>query len=292
MLRSMTGFGSATLEASGWTVRAEARSVNHRHLLVKVRLPSEIAAAEGDLEACVRERIERGSIQLHVDADSPAAGEVEIDAKLAGRYRARLARLASELGLEDRPTLATLLALPGVVGAGARRPAEDSRLRRALVKCAEQALDALVRMREVEGAAIGKDLARHARALRKLAGRIHARMPEVVRSHQTALRGRVEALLGGKDALAPADLAREVALLADRLDVSEELARLASHLDQLDGFLARGGRVGRELDFLVQELFRELNTIGSKCADARVARDVIEAKALAERLREQVQNLE
>jgi uncharacterized protein (TIGR00255 family) len=292
MLRSMTGFGAATLAADGWTVHAEARSVNHRHLLVKVRLAPELSAAEGELEAAVREAVERGSVQLLVEASSRAANEVEIDAQLAKRYRARLARLSRELGLDERPTLATLLALPGVVGAQAQQPAEDKRLRRALVRAAQRALAGLVRMRQVEGAAIGKDLARHARALARLARRIEKRMPDVVRGHQQGLRARVQALLGGQEALAPADLAREIALLSDRLDVSEELVRLASHLAQLDGLLARGGRVGRELDFLVQEVFRELNTIGSKCADARVAHDVIEAKAIAERLREQVQNLE
>ncbi len=288
----MTGFGAATLEAEGWAFQVEVRSVNHRHLLVKIRLAPEFSAAEGDVEACVRERIERGAIHVHVDAQSPAPGEAEIDAALAKRYRARIARLASELDLEDSLSLSTLLSLPGVIGAQSRRPAENERLRRALVRATEKALDAMIHMREVEGAALGKDLLRNARGMRKLAQRIAKQMPNVVRSHQRNLRERVEELLDGQDVLAPTDLAREIAVLADRLDVSEELARLGSHLDQLDGLLARGGRVGRELDFLVQEIFREVNTLGAKCSDARVAHWVIEAKTLAERLREQVQNLE
>jgi uncharacterized protein (TIGR00255 family) len=117
-------------------------------------------------------------------------------------------------------------------------------------------------------------------------------MPRVVRAARAGLEKRLAALLGGKTPVARADLAREVALLADKLDVSEELARLASHLEQLEGFLARGGRVGRQLDFLVQEVFREVNTIGSKCADATVTHWVVEAKTHVERLREQVQNVE
>jgi uncharacterized protein (TIGR00255 family) len=156
----------------------------------------------------------------------------------------------------------------------------------------DQALARMLEMRTAEGMALAADLRRNAAELEKLAARIQKRMPSIVRGHRTALAKRVQALLGGKVPVTGADLAREVALQADKLDVAEELARLASHLQQLERFVERGGRIGRQLDFLVQEIFREVNTIGAKCSDATVAHWVVEAKTRVERLREQVQNVE
>jgi uncharacterized protein (TIGR00255 family) len=154
------------------------------------------------------------------------------------------------------------------------------------------ALEALTQMREREGAATKRDLQKNAAAIARVVARIQKRMPAAVRAHQKALHARVAELLGGSAGLQPTDLAREIALIADRMDVAEELTRLASHLDQLAGLLAKKGPVGRSLDFLVQEFLREANTIGSKCNDARVSHDVVEVKTLIERLREQVQNVE
>jgi len=148
-------------------------------------------------------------------------------------------------------------------------------------------------MREAEGEALRADLVKHARALARLTARIEKRMPTVVRAHQQSLKQRIELLLDGRVDVQGPELARELAVIADKGDVSEEVARIASHLEQLDGLLDGAQRaVGRRLDFLVQELFREVNTIGSKCGDAQVAHWVVEAKTVVERLREQVQNVE
>ncbi len=293
MLRSMTGFGAAALEANGWALQAEVRSVNHRHLLIKIRLPTSLSVFEGDIETLVKEKIERGSVSVIIHADrSGGAQGVEIDEALAQHYQRRIERLARRLGLAERITLPALLALPGVVAPEGRRSAESSALRRALSRVASAALERMIEMREAEGQTTKAALARHVQATHDLVERIEKRMPRILRDHQRNLKQRVEELLDGPQRLETSDLAREIALLADRLDVSEELARIESHLEQLEKFVARGGRVGRQLDFLVQELFREINTVGSKCSDARVAHWVIEAKTHVERLREQVQNLE
>jgi uncharacterized protein (TIGR00255 family) len=164
--------------------------------------------------------------------------------------------------------------------------------RRALLRAVDGALTALIEMRDHEGRALAADLTKHATAIARVVARIEKRMPQVVRAHQKALRQRVDELLDGRSTVQPADLAREVALIADRMDVSEELSRLHSHMDQLARLVEKKGPVGRSLEFLVQEFLREANTIGSKCNDARMAHDVVELKTLIERLREQVQNVE
>jgi uncharacterized protein (TIGR00255 family) len=295
MLRSMTGFGAAAHEDErGFSLRVEIRSVNHRHLSIKTRLPEGLAALEHEVEGRVRAACERGALSVHVAAERHgAARPARLDLELARRYRAELDELARALGLPATLPLEALLALPGVVaaeeGSGLPREVEER-----LLELVDRALAELLAMRAAEGAALLSDLRKHALASEKLVQRVEKRMPTVVRAHRESLRRRVRELLG--PGAAPAALAgepaRELALLADRLDVSEEIARLKSHLTQLERSLARGGRIGRQLDFLVQEIFREVNTIGAKCADARVAHWVVEAKTHVERLREQVQNVE
>lgn len=292
MLRSMTGFGAAADEGrSGTPLRVEVRSVNHRHLALKTRLPEALFALESELEGRVRARCERGAVTVHVVAErGGAGGGARIDHALARRYRDELAGLASELGLAPTLSLDALVGLPGVLGPADGEAGDE--LARAALGLLDQALERMLAMRTREGAALEADLRKHARALAQLAARIEKRMPRVVRANHASLAKRLQALLGGKLPVARDELAREIALLADKLDVSEELARLASHLAQLDALLAKGGRIGRQLDFLVQEILREVNTIGSKCSDATVAHWVVEAKTHVERLREQVQNVE
>jgi len=289
----MTGFGASTREEGELSLHAEVRSVNHRHLLVKTRLTGEFSFLEGDVEALVKKRLGRGSVSVSL-APTRAAGAVraKIQPDVARRYHAEIAGLAKSLGVSGEVSLDTLLSLPGVIAGAESDPADSKRLQRAVLGTIEQALTRLVEMRETEGAAIAADLTKHAAATSKLVERIGKRMPGVVRTHQKNLEKRVNELLDGRQSVSSADVAREVALLADRLDVSEELSRLESHLAQLDALIAKGGRLGRKLDFLVQEIFREINTIGAKCSDAKIAHWVVDAKTHAERLREQVQNVE
>jgi uncharacterized protein (TIGR00255 family) len=292
MIRSMTGFGRAQVEEGGLAVRAEMRSVNHRHLQVKARLPGELAYLEPAVEALVRKGLERGAVTLSVAVTrGPAAGAAALDVELARRYQRSLARLARELGIDARVDLALLVGLPGVLGA-ADDEQERGREEKLVLRAVRRALDALVEMRAHEGASLAKDLRANARAVGRIAARIRRRMPAVVREHHASLVRRLNELLDGRSSVQPADLPRELALLAERVDVGEELARLASHLDQVERLLAAGGGVGRKLDFLAQELFREANTIGAKCNDAAVSHAVVDLKTHIERLREQVQNLE
>jgi uncharacterized protein (TIGR00255 family) len=296
----MTGFGAASLADGAISARAEIRSVNHRHLQVKTRLPSDVNHLEPDIEALVRKSLERGSVTVTINLQrEPGAGAAGIDVAVAREYRRRLAELAGALELADEVRVDTILGLPGVIVP--REPTAPSEREDALVqRCVARAIEALVAMRDAEGGALLDDLVKNTRAIEKIVGKIEKRMPKVVKEHHAALIKRLNELLLGTDArkktlhasVDPSDLSRELALLADRMDTSEEFTRLKSHLSQWESLLERGNAVGRQLDFLVQELLREANTIGAKCNDAPTAHAVVELKTLIERLREQVQNVE
>jgi uncharacterized protein (TIGR00255 family) len=291
-LLSMTGFGAASVDAAGLLVRVEVRAVNHRGLQVKVRASGELGALESDVEARVRAQLARGSVVVNVDVQR--SGDVAcqgLDVAAAARWVDSLRGLAVELGLEGHVTLELLVGLPGVVAEDARGALELSDDERAAVLAAvDAAVVSLNEMRAREGQALARDLLENAREVERLVDLVRERMPEVVRAHHEALRTRLAELIG--QSVPATDLAREAALIADRMDVGEELARLGSHLHQLRTLIADGGQVGRKLDFLAQEFFREANTTGAKCNDAGVAHLVVDLKTHIERLREQVQNIE
>ncbi|MBL8859573.1 MAG: YicC family protein [Planctomycetes bacterium] len=297
----MTGFGAALVSEADLSVRVEVRSVNHRHLQVKTRLPNEHAQLENDVESAVRGRLERGAVTVSINLERTRRGApAVIDGAVAARYKAEIEKLARELSLDPDISIETLLALPGVISA-----AEDDSGReheaKLIMKALARAIDELVAMREREGASLLADLQKNSGLIAKVQAKLEKRMPKALAEHHKNLHERVEELLGSgvrKGAqgravsLEGVDLARELALLADKMDVSEEFTRLTSHLSQLEKMLAGSKPVGRQLDFLVQEFLREANTIGSKCNDAEAAHAVVELKTLIERLREQVQNVE
>lgn len=295
MLRSMTGFGAAAATAGGAEARVEIRSVNHRHLQVKARLPQSLAHLEPQIEALVRTKLSRGSVTVSVDVDRPRAAAARIDAKALRAWCEEIARATKAAGLEAEYGFDTLLGLPGVLATNAdddRGEADEALVLGALTG----ALEGLDSMRAREGKALAADLRKNGKAIQAIAKKLEKRMPLVVKEQHAALKQRVTELLDGVPRngrnLTDQDLAREVALLADKMDVSEELTRLASHLVQLEALITSESPAGRPLDFLVQEFFREANTVGSKCNDAQAAHLVVELKTLVERLREQVQNVE
>ncbi len=238
--------------------------------------------------------------------------EVALNADVAKRWCRLLTRTATELDLHGRPDLSLVVGLPGVLG-GDVDQSQLAKGSQQVLAVVDRALDALVEMRAAEGVALATEIERLAHETGRLRALIEERIPTVVAAHHAALVERVALLLGAHGGetrgtggaaatagsrssaaaqLDPADLARELALLADRLDVTEELARLASHQDQLAKLVTSGDAVGRKLDFLVQEFHREANTIGAKVNDAATAHLVVDLKVAIERLREQVQNIE
>jgi len=288
----MTGFGLGEVQADGLTVRVEVRSVNHRFLQARYRLPAEFADLEPQVDQAVKQRLSRGAVTLTAIATRAAAPQtVQVDDAVAARYLELLGKTAATLGVENDIKLSHLVGLPGVVASQADGAAHEEESQ-VLLGAVGTALDHLVAMRAEEGQALEADIRKHMGAIAELRAVIEGRMPVVVQEHFEASRKRAEDLLGPDSKIDPKDLSRELAMLAERSDVAEEISRLDSHANQLDVILSKGGEVGRKLDFLVQELYREANTVGSKAGDAEVAHAVVELKTHIERVREQVQNME
>ena len=293
MPRSMTGYGAS--HAAGTRVRAEVeiRSVNGRTLKISVRAPALLAPRESELEALVRKVVRRGSLVIYVRLQFVRSEDlVRIRPEVVEGFAKAVQRLRKQGLVEGPLTVEALASVPGALEGGAEdplRPADWRVVAQALV----EALEALDTMRQREARHLVRDLRKIVERMRKTLGRIRRRQPTVVREYQARLKDRVDVLLAGSGAaLDDATLAREVALFADRCDITEEITRLAAHLDECDGYLGRDGEVGRTLEFLGQELLREANTIGSKSADVDLARDVIALKGDIDRLKEQVANLE
>jgi uncharacterized protein (TIGR00255 family) len=294
----MTGYGRGAVESRGMRAAVEIRAVNHRFLDIKLRGSQLAPELEDAVTAAVRKRLERGAVNVTVRVEQPGdAAAVQIDREAARRVHAELSALRQELGIDELVTLALVCSQPGVLVSRADDSAgEDTdRDRSACVQEAlAQALDALVRMRETEGAALARDLGGRFGRLSELAEEIAGHAQVAPAEARQRLEERLSRLVEGTGiAIPPERLAQEVAILADRLDVTEELVRLRSHLEHAEVMCTEAaGGVGRRLDFLVQEMGRELNTIASKSHALPIARAVVEAKAELERVREQVQNIE
>lgn len=291
---SMTGRGTGAAAGRLARVEVELSSVNRKQLDVDVGLPRFLAAYESRVLETVQGRLSRGRVSGDVRvtwAEAAQAAGAKVDLGLARAAVGALRAAAKKLDLPDDLKASALLALPGLVAFE-----HGERDLEALWPTVRQALEAalakLQAMRKKEGAALGRDLRMRLGILRKLAREIAARAPGVAETYRANLLKRIAAALPGSDLAADDRLLKEVALFADKADVTEELVRIDSHFRQAEDALKAGGVVGRALDFLVQEMGREINTIGSKANDAEIARRVVAAKAELERFREQVQNVE
>ena len=293
-LSSMTGFGRGEAAGHGVKVTIELSSVNRRQFECHLSLPRDFAALEAGLHRLVQGGIRRGQVKGVLQAaaapGAARAGGLHLDLARARAQVEALRRAGKKLGLQDDLSISLLLTLPDVASFDVR-PEDPQALWPVVRQAAEQALDNLRRMRAREGAALARDLTRRSKRLRALYARAAKRAAAAPAAYRDALARRLTRL-GGDIPADPALLARELVVFADRSDVSEELTRLASHLDQMDRLLGSAEPVGRELDFLCQELLREINTVGSKANDAQLAALVVTFKSQLEALREQVQNIE
>ncbi len=291
MIRSMTGFGSGRGSASGEEIAVEVRSVNHKFCEVKVRLPRELSALELEITRVVKDRLARGGVEVTVRRAGPGGSMApRVDAALAEAYARAYAEVAARLGLHGQVQLSDIIAAEGVIRLD-DRDADLDAARGATEKALLAALEALVAMRVREGEALRKDLAARLNTVETLVVRVETLAPQAVEHHRARLAERVVELTRGI-ALDPGRLAQEIALLAERTDVAEEVTRLRSHVAQARVLLGSGEPAGRKLDFLVQEMHREANTIGSKSQHAEISTVVVALKAEIERMREQVQNVE
>ena len=287
-MKSMTGFGAARCDVAGYHVVVEAKSVNGRFLKITAKMPSTMSAFESQLEARVKERIRRGSVHISIFLQRTAADAlVQVNEDVIRAYQGVFTRL----GL----THERFAMLPGVLGPTQTERHEplSAELMPAISACVEEALSGLLAMRQHEGDALRAILQDLCVQIAAGAGTVRTRAPHVVTEYQHKLHGRLEMLLAGVEgSIDPQQLAREVAVYADRCDVTEEVDRLGAHLQQTTELLQEAGEIGRTLEFLAQEMHREVNTIGSKSADPALSRCVIQLKSDVERFKEQVANVE
>jgi uncharacterized protein (TIGR00255 family) len=294
MLLSMTGFGEARSDQEGWIVAVELRAVNSRYFKLNFRVTEGFAGLEPRIEALLRGRIRRGTVYVQLRLERTAAPEnFRINSGVLLRYRHELEMLAREWPEGRPPHLESLLLLPGVVEESQTRQASLDEIWAIVEPPTIEAAQALNSMRTQEGAALLKDLRDLADAIATRLDAIAARAPQVVAEYRQRLRERVNQALSELNVtVEPADLVREITLFCDRSDISEEIVRMRSHVEQFRSTLSLRESSGRKLEFIVQEMGRETNTIGSKANDVDIAREVVEIKTDLERIREQVQNVE
>ena len=292
MISSMTGFGRATVASDGREITIELKSVNHRYLDLAFRMPRHIGFIEDVLRQLLSEQLSRGHVDIYVNYRNTRmdARTVVIDEALMGAYLTAARKAAAQYELKYDISLSTAMRFPDVtdvIEAEEDRDAVAALAREAVLR----AVTALKRMRAGEGERLCNDLLNRVTTVESIAAKIDTRAPLVVEEYRTKLSERIESMLGGVE-VDRTRLATEVALFADKASINEELVRLASHVTEMRKVLGSDEAAGRRLDFVVQEMNREFNTIGSKANDAEITNLVIAGKGEIEKIREQVQNIE
>jgi uncharacterized protein (TIGR00255 family) len=292
VLKSMTGYGKGEASAPNGSFLVEIRSVNHRYGEISVRMPRSFYAVENEVKRLVGSVLKRGKIDISVQWDETAAENTapQLDMAVARGYYDAYSRLAKELNLPQDAAPSYIMSQKGVMKEVAGT-VDETELLPQLLAAVQAAVAALDGMRTREGEALALDLQARRLQIAGWSAQIGERTPQVVLEYRQKLKARLEQLLEGTE-MDESRLSQEVALLADRCDITEELVRLASHFSQFDEALRSSEPVGRKLDFLMQEMNREVNTIGSKSNDAGITNLVIRIKAEMEKMREQVQNVE
>lgn len=293
-MRSMTGHGRGEATAEGHKVTVELSSVNRRQSEISIHLPREIEPLEAQIRNELNREVSRGRLTVKVTLHATGlemSGRFRLNMGLARAYVRELRHLAKELALEGGLTLEMVARAPGVFQIDDSW-AEADRYWSLVLEALGKALAGLVRMREREGAHLERDLRRRVAVMRKLVTKIRREAPNVVTRYREALRERIAAAGVEAPGLEDERLLKELVYFADRSDITEELTRMGSHFQQFEDCLKSGEPVGRTLDFLAQEMNREVNTIGSKANDSAISREVVQLKAELEKFREQAQNVE
>lgn len=298
MLRSMTGYAQAQAEEGFWGLRVTVKALNHRFLDLRLRLPEELAAAEPQLRARVREQVRRGHLEVQFQVESLERRALEVNEEFLRGYLELYRRLQQEHQLTGEPDLTAMLRLPGVlrIDPTPLAPEAAEQLAHVAERLLDQALERLDEMRRAEGAALEQELSTCLERIRAGQRELSQLSEQAQPAAHRRLTQRLHELLG-ESPVDPTRLAEEAAYLAQRSDVREELTRLASHAEQFAGLLASDGAIGKRLDFLVQEMHRETSTLlakapGLEAEGLEMTRVGLEVKAQVERLREQVQNVE
>lgn len=292
MVKSMTGFGRAVKELDGYIISVELKSVNHRYFEFSSRCPRQYGFIDEKIKSFVSSRVARGKVECYVsiEALNTESADVAVNNTLASAYVKALKEIAETYELKEDFGASTISRFPDVLVV--RKAEEDEEQIWSMVKSvAEEAVDKFVEMRTAEGVKMYDDVYSRTELILDCVSFIEERSPQTVREYNDKLVERVHELLGDVS-LDEGRILQEVAVYADKVAVAEETVRLRSHIEQLRSFLKSDEAVGRKMDFLVQEINRETNTIGSKCSDVEIARKVVDMKAEIEKIREQIQNIE
>lgn len=288
----MTGYGRVEVAGQGRKIVVEAKSVNHRFLEILLRIPPSLFSLELELKKKVGEKIKRGRIEIFIrlEADNTAFPEAMLNMEAARGYFAALMKLKEEFGIAEEVSLKSLAGFRDIFMQAAEMEISPDMIKQ-IQKSLDDALDMLVRMRQEEGDAIYQDMGQRLDCLRTILEKINDRAPQVVVEYQKRLSERIKELAAGCT-IDDARLAQEIAIMAEKSDITEEIVRMYSHISQFTDLLHSAEAEGKKIDFLLQEMNREINTTGSKSSDAEIARLVIEAKSELSKLREQAQNIE
>ena len=292
MIHSMTGYGRAVRTMNGREITVELRSVNNRFLDCTVKLPRAFSYAEDAVKQTVKASVARGKVDVFIGVNATAEENVRISLNrpVVEGYLNALRTVVADYGVRDDISAMSLSQLPEVFVV--EKPEEDEERNTAdIVSVAKEALAAYNAMREREGTALAADVRTHAAVILSFVEKVEQRSPVTLREYRTRLENKLREVLENQS-VDENRIVTEAALFADKIAVDEETVRLRSHLSQLEGLLSEGGAIGRKLDFLLQEMNREANTIGSKGNDLAQARNVVEIKAELEKIREQIQNIE
>ena len=294
MIKSMTGFGRCETEIHGRAITVEIKSVNHRYFEFSCRVTRGYSFLEDKLKAFVNSRVARGKIDMFVSvgAADDVPCEVAVNHSLVSGYLAAMKEISETYGVENDATVVSLTRFPDVLTVN-KAPVDEEELTADVLTAAGVALDSFVAMREAEGAKMKADIVGRAQTILDIVSEIEARSPVTVEEYETRLLDRIRQTLENLSVEVDEQrILTEVAVFADKVAVAEETVRLRSHFDQLSAFMEHSEPVGRKLDFIIQEMNREANTIGSKVQDAVLAHKVVDIKSEIEKIREQVQNIE
>ena len=292
MIKSMTGYGRVETMYGGRNVVVEAKSVNHRFLEISLKMPSVLFPLEPEYKKKIAERFKRGRIDVSIrlEGEDAELSGINLNIDTARGYFNALMRLKEEFGIQEPVTIRDMISFRDIFAPSADKELDAPFLGQ-VEKTLQEALSILVGMRQDEGISLFSDMQMRLQGIREMVETMRVRSPQVVMDYQKRLSVRIKDLAAGFE-LDDARLAQEVAIMAERCDITEELVRMGSHISQFEGLLKSEEAEGRKIDFLLQEMNREINTIGSKCNDLEIARQVIEAKSELGKLREQAQNIE
>ena len=292
MIKSMTGYGRAVETVNGREFTVELRSVNNRYLDCSVKLPRSVSFAEEAVKQAVKQSVSRGKVDVFITIKSENSDDTKItlNTSVLEGYLTAMRQMVDEFGVRDDISVSTVSRLPEVFSVEKPEVDEDQ-LKADLMSVVDKALTGYDAMRTVEGQALDADLRRRGNTILELVSQVEAGNAQTVVDYRTRLENKLKEVLANTS-IDESRILTEAAIFADKVAVDEETVRLRSHLQQMNSMLSSGGAVGRKLDFLLQEMNREANTIGSKCTDVRLARIVVDIKAELEKIREQTQNIE